>query len=140
MEQRMSLVTLGVADVARSRRFYEALGWRASGYSVETTAFFQLGGMVLALWGRDALAEDAGLSPGDGFGCVSLAQNVRTREAVDAVLAEAAKAGGRILKPAVEAPWGGYTGYFADVDGHVWEIAWNPHFVIAPDGAVRMPD
>ncbi len=141
MEQRLSLVTLGVADVARSRRFYERLGWMASSASVVgEVAFFQLGGIALGLYGRAALAADAHLpDDGGGVGGVALAYNVRTRAEVDAVLAEVAAAGGRILKPAEDAVWGGYTGYVADPDGHPWEIAWNPHFPIAPDGALQLP-
>ena len=143
MEQRLSLVTLGVADLARSRRFYEeGLGWRASGASTDEVAFFQLGGIALALWGREALAEDARLpdpGPGGGFGGVALAHNVRTREEVDAVLARARAAGGRVLRPGEDASWGGYTGYFADPDGHLWEVAWNPHFALREDGALQLP-
>lgn len=141
MEPRISLVTLGVADVARSRGFYERLGLKASTAGNEGVAFFQMGGMVLALWGRGDLAQDAGLpEPGPGFGGVALAHNVRRRDEVDAVLAEAARAGGRILKRAEDAFWGGYSGYFADPDGHPWEVAWNPHFAIGPDGSLRLPD
>jgi catechol 2,3-dioxygenase-like lactoylglutathione lyase family enzyme len=141
MEPRISLVTLGVSDVGRSRRFYEALGWKASGASVEGTIFFQLGGMALSLFGRDALAEDAGLpSHGSGFGGITLAQNVHSEEAVDQLLAEAERAGARILKPAQRAFWGGYTGYFADPDGHPWEIAWNPGFTLETDGRLRLPE
>ena len=127
MEQRLSLVTLGVADLERARRFYEdGLGWRR-GNDHEEVAFYQLGGMVLALWGREALAQDARLpDAGSGFGGIALAYNTRSREEVDAVLAEAEAAGGRILKPAEDASWGGYSGYFADPDGHPWEVAWNP--------------
>ncbi len=141
MEQRLSLVTLGVADLARSRRFYEeGLGWRASGASAESVVFFQLGGVALALWGREALAEDARLpGPGSGFGDIALAHNVRTREEVDTVLARAQAAGGRILKPAEDAVWGGYTGYFADPGGHLWEVAWNPHFTLRDDGSLQLP-
>lgn len=141
MEQRVSLVTLGVADVARSRRFYEQLGWRASSASVESTVFFQLGGIALALYGRAALAQDAGLpGEGGGFGGVALAHNVRTREEVDTVLDLARRAGARILKPAEDAFWGGYSGYFADPDGHPWEVAWNPHFPLGDDGGLRLPE
>jgi catechol 2,3-dioxygenase-like lactoylglutathione lyase family enzyme len=144
MEPRISLITLGVADVARSRRFYEALGWRASGASQESVAFFQLGGLALGLFGRASLAEDAGLAetePGaPGFGGIALAQNVRSPEAVDALLAEAERAGARILRPARKVFWGGYSGYFADPDGHPWEIAWNPGFAIEADGSLRLPD
>jgi predicted lactoylglutathione lyase len=144
VEQRISLITLGVADVARSRRFYEALGWRASGASQESVAFFQLGGMALGLYGREALAEDAGLvetAPGGpDFGGITLAQNVRSQEAVDQMLAEAVRAGARILKPAQKVFWGGYSGYFADPDGHPWEVAWNPGFALEADGSLRLPD
>ena len=143
MEQRLSLVTLGVADLARSRRFYEqGLGWRASGASTAEVAFFQLGGVALALWGREALAADARLpasGPGGDFGGVALAHNVRTREEVDAVLACARAAGGRVLKAGEDAPWGGCTGYFADPDGHLWEVAWNPHFTLREDGSLGLP-
>jgi catechol 2,3-dioxygenase-like lactoylglutathione lyase family enzyme len=139
MEQRISLVTLGVTDLERSRRFYEAgLGWRP-GFANEEVAFFQAGGLVLALWSRAALAADAGLAGTErGVGGIALAHNVRTREEVDAVLAEAAAAGAAILRPAQEASWGGYTGYFADPDGHPWEVAWNPHWTIEADGSIRL--
>lgn len=141
MEPRISLVTLGVADIGRSRRFYEALGWKASGTSVESTVFFQLGGMALSLYGRAALAGDACLPPeGSGFGGITLAQNVRSEEAVDQLLAEAERAGARVLKPAQRAFWGGYSGYFADPDGHPWEVAWNPGFALEADGRLRLPD
>ena len=139
MEQRLSLVTLGVADLERARRFYEeGLGWRR-GNNHEKVAFYQLGGMVLALWGRAALAEDAHLSDaGSAFGGIALAYNARSREEVDAVLAEARAAGAEILKPAEEAFWGGYSGYFADPDGHPWEVAWNPDWTLADDGSVTL--
>lgn len=139
MEPRVSLITLGVRDVARSRRFYEALGWRASGASQEDVAFFQLGGMALSLWGRAELAADANVADERGFSGVALAHNARTREAVDAILAEARTAGARILKPAQPTPWGGYAGYFADPDGHLWEVAWNPHFPLRQDGSLELP-
>jgi catechol 2,3-dioxygenase-like lactoylglutathione lyase family enzyme len=139
MEQRLSLVTLGVADLERSRRFYEdGLGWRRGNKHEEVT-FYQLGGMVLALWGRDALAQDARLpGAGSGFGGIALAYNTRSREEVDTVLAAAEAAGARILKPAEDTFWGGYAGYFADPDGHLWEIAWNPDWTLAEDGSVRL--
>ncbi len=140
MEQRLSLVTLGVADVARSRWFYEALGWRASTASQADVAFFQLGGIGLALFGRAALAEDAGLPETPGFGGVALAHNARTREEVDTILERARAAGARILRPTRETTWGGYAGYFADPDGHPWEVAWNPHFPLRPDGSLKLPD
>jgi hypothetical protein len=139
MEQRLSLVTLGVADLERARRFYEdGLGWRRGNAHAEVV-FFQLGGMVLALFARPALAADAGLeAEGSGFGGIVLAYNARSRAEVDAVLAEAAAAGARILKPAQDAFWGGYTGCFADLDGHPWEVAWNPEWTILEDGSVRL--
>jgi uncharacterized protein len=136
VEQRLSLVTLGVADLERSRRFYEeGLGWRR-GNANPDVVFFQLPGMILALWSRASLVEDAGLEDGGGFGGIALAQNVRSREAVDAVLAEAEAAGGRIMKGAADTFWGGYSGYFADPDGHPWEVAWNPFWTIDAEGRV----
>lgn len=141
MEPRISLVTLGVKDVARARRFYERLGFRASSASNEQVAFFQAGGMGLGLYGWDALAEDAQVaSAGAGFRGVSVAQNVRRKEDVAAVLAEAEAAGGRIVKPAEDVFWGGHSGYFADPDGHLWEVAWNPGFALAEDGALKLPE
>jgi catechol 2,3-dioxygenase-like lactoylglutathione lyase family enzyme len=139
MEQRLSLVTLGVADLERARRFYEdGLGWRRGNDHPEVV-FYQLGGMVLALWSRDALARDAHLpNAGSGFDGIALAYNARTREEVDAVLAEAEAAGGKVLKSAEDAFWGGYSGYFADPDGHAWEVAWNPDWTLAEDGSVRL--
>lgn len=139
MEQRLSLVTLGVADLARARRFYEeGLGWRRGNDHPEV-AFYQLAGMILALWGRDQLAADANLTGRcAGFGGITLAYNTRSKEEVDAVLAGAAAAGGTVLKPAEDAPWGGYSGYFADPDGHPWEVAWNPHWTIGEDGRVSL--
>ncbi|MFC8614979.1 VOC family protein [Micromonospora purpureochromogenes] len=137
MEQRISLITLGVADLPRARAFYERLGWR--GQEVEETVFFQAGGLALVLWGRDKLATDAGV-PDIGPGCLTLAQNVRSRAEVDAVLATAERAGARITRPAAETFYGGYAGFFTDPDGHVWEIAWNPGFPLADDGTLTLPD
>jgi catechol 2,3-dioxygenase-like lactoylglutathione lyase family enzyme len=140
MEQRISLITLGVADLARSRRFYEALGWKAAAYGNESVAFFQAGGMILALWGRKDLADDAKIADdGSGFRGMSMAHNTRSKDEVDTVLAEAERAGARILRPGEAAFWGGYTAYFADPDGHLWEVAWNPDFKIDADGNVRLP-
>jgi len=137
MEQRVSLITLGVADLARSLRFYESLGWRRTNQHAEVV-FFQAGGLVLGLWAREALAADAGLrEEGSGFRGIALAYNARSRAEVDAVLAEAAAAGATITKPAEDAFWGGYSGYFADPDGHLWEAAWNPDWTILADGSVR---
>jgi uncharacterized protein len=140
VEQRVSLVTLGVADVPRARAFYERLGWR--GQEVEQTVFFQAGGMAVVLWGRDKLADDAGIddAAGDGFGGVVLAHNVRSAAEVDDVLADAAEAGGTITTPARETLYGGYAGCFTDLDGHVWEIAHNPGFTVTPDGSLVLPD
>jgi uncharacterized glyoxalase superfamily protein PhnB len=140
MEQRISLITLGVADVSRARTFYERLGWH--GQEAEETAFFQAGGMAVVLWARHKLAADAGIQDGDagGFGGLALAQNVRSRAEVDELLATAAGAGARITQPARETFYGGYAGYFRDLDGHVWEIAYNPGFRLGPDGSLTLPD
>jgi catechol 2,3-dioxygenase-like lactoylglutathione lyase family enzyme len=140
MEQRISLVTLGVSDLARARAFYEGLGWR--GQEVEETVFFQAGGMALILWGEDKLADDAGLPlvVGGGFRGVGLAQNVRSREEVDAVVSAAAALGGVVTRAPAETFYGGYAGYFTDPDGHAWEIAHNPHFTLEADGSLTLPD
>ncbi len=143
MEPRISLITLGVGDLDRSLRFYrDGLGWPASSASVSgEVAFFRSSGAVLALYPRQLLAADMqAAADGSGFGGIALAQNVRERAEVDAVLAQAEAAGGSILKPASEAEWGGYHGYFADPDGYPWEIAWNPGFPIRPDGSIMLPD
>jgi uncharacterized protein len=139
MEQRVSLITLGVDDLAAARGFYEALGWRC--VEVEETVFVQAGGSAVVLWGREKLATDAGVEDprADGFGGIALAQNVRSRAEVDEVLAAAAAAGARITKPATETFYGGYAGYFADLDGHLWEIAHNPGFQLTEDGALILP-
>ena len=139
MEQRISLITLGVADVGRARAFYERLGWH--GQEAEETVFFQAGGMALILWGRAKLAADASLrdQQAGGFGGVTLAHNVRSRTEVDAVLSDAAGAGAEITQPARETFYGGYAGYFRDPDGHAWEIAWNPGFTLGPDGSITLP-
>jgi catechol 2,3-dioxygenase-like lactoylglutathione lyase family enzyme len=140
MEQRISLVTLGVADVPRARRFYEDLGWR--GQEVEETVFFQAGGMVLVLWHQDELAGDAGVAPRreNGFRGLALAQNVRSRADVDAVVAAAERAGAQVTRPPAETFYGGYAGYFTDPDGHAWEIAHNPGFPLGEDGSITVPD
>jgi len=141
MEQRLSLITLGVADLNRSREFYERLAWRRSMANTEGIVFFQLGGLALALYPREELAKDADISSqGGGFSGITLAYNTRNRAAVDTVLAEAQAAGARIVKPAQEAFWGGYSGYFSDPDGFLWEVAWNPSFPIGEDGSIRIPD
>jgi uncharacterized glyoxalase superfamily protein PhnB len=141
MDQRLTLVTLGVADFARSLKFYEALGWKKSSASQDDVAFFQMNGLGLALYPAHLLAADAKLGPKNaGFGGITLAINVRTRDAVAPLLEEARRAGGSILKPAEDAFWGGHTGYFADPDGYPWEVAWNPGFDLLPDGRLRLPD
>lgn len=141
MEQRLTLITLGVADLPRSVAFYERLGWERSVRKTEGVAFFQAGGIVLSLYPRDALAKDADMAPeGSGFPGFSLAYNTRTRDEVDAVLAEAVPAGGTLVKPAYEIFWGGYVGFFADPDGFLWEVAWNPMFPLTEDGAIVLPE
>ncbi|HRP12159.1 MAG TPA: VOC family protein [Terricaulis sp.] len=143
MEPRISLITLGVADLGRAQSFYEALGWKRSGASVAgEVAFYQAGGSALALWSWRSLAEDAGVAPaGEGFRRIALAHNVRAREEVDQVLAKAAAAGGAVTKPAEDSPhFAGRTGYFADPDGHLWEVAWNPAFALGEDGALTLPE
>jgi predicted lactoylglutathione lyase len=138
VEQRLSLVTLGVADLEESRRFYEELGWKRGNNSADVV-FFQLSGMILALWSRSALAGDAGLAPNErGFGGITLAYNARSKQDVDSVLTEAERAGARILKPARDTDWGGYAGYFADLDGHPWEVAWNPGWTLNKKGDVKL--
>jgi uncharacterized protein len=140
MELRLSIVTLGVADLARSREFYERLGWRKSSASSDGITFFQAGGMALALYPRGELAKDANTSAdGQGFRGFTLAYNTRSREEVNAVLAEAQRCGANVVKPAQEAFWGGYSGYFADPDGFLWEVAWNPFFTISANGALELP-
>lgn len=136
----MSLVTLGVADLARARAFYEALGWR--GQEVEETVFFQAGGMAVVLWSREKLAADSGLpaGPAGGFDGIALAQNVRSEAEVDEVMAAAEKAGARVTRPAAATFYGGYAGIFTDPDGHAWEIAHNPGFALAGDGTLTVPD
>jgi len=139
VEQRLSLVTLGVSDLGRARRFYEALGWRSSSDPDVDVVFFRSGGMVVGLWSRASLAEDSGVEDGGGWGGVTLAHNVRSPEEVDAVLAEAERAGATITRAAGPAFWGGYTGVFTDPDGHAWEVAHNPHWTFAADGSVILP-
>jgi catechol 2,3-dioxygenase-like lactoylglutathione lyase family enzyme len=141
MEQRVSIITLGVADLERSRAFYEKLGWRQSMAKSDGIVFFQAGGMAVALYPREELAKDVNVSgEGGGFAGIALAYNARSREDVDAVMAEVEAAGAKLLKPAQEAFWGGYSGYFADPDGFLWEVAWNPFFPIAKDGAIQIPE
>ena len=133
MEQRLSLVTLGVADLDRARLFYEALGWRR-GDDNDDVVFFQTGGMVVALWDRVALAEDSAVEDTGGWGGVTLALNVRSPEEVDDVLEEARAAGAVIGRAGAETFWGGYSGIFLDPDGHPWEVAHNPFWTVTDDG------
>ncbi|MEJ8571736.1 VOC family protein [Microbaculum marinum] len=140
MDQRISLVTLGVADVQESAAFYGRLGWRRSEQSQAEIVFFDAGGIVLGLFGRAALADDADVPPqGSGFRAVALAQNLPTRDAVDAALADAVKAGARVVRRAEEVFWGGYSGYFEDPDGHLWEVAFNPHWSLDETGRIVLP-
>ncbi|HEX7526289.1 MAG TPA: VOC family protein [Gaiellaceae bacterium] len=136
MEQRVSLVTLGVADLAASRRFYEALGWRSSSPPEIGVVFFQTGSMVLGLWSREELAKDSGTTDSGGWSGVTLAHNVRSPAEVDAVIAEARAAGATIARAGAPTFWGGYSGVFIDPDGHPWEVAHNPGWTLAADGAV----
>ena len=138
MEQRVSLITLGVADVARAAAFYERLGWRRAAESQDEIAFYQLMGQVLALYPRSNMAEDMGC-PVEGAGSVALAQNLTTREAVDRAFADAISAGAKVLRTPYETPWGGYVAYVADTDGHPWEFAHVPAFPLAPDGTLTLP-
>ncbi len=140
MEQRVSLVSLGVEDLERSTAFYEALGWKRADDDASGISFFQTGCMIVGLYPRDKLAEDAGVpNDGSGFDGITLAYNVRDKEDVKTVLDEAVAAGAKLVKPAQDVFWGGYHGYFADPDGHLWEVAWNPFFPIAEDGSITLP-
>ena len=138
MDQRVSLITLGVADLDRARRFYEALGWTSPSVPDDGVVFFQCGGMVLALWSRASLAEDSAVMDPGGWGGVTLAYNVDAPEEVDAVLAEARGAGAKVGREGAATFWGGYSGVFVDPDGHPWEVAHNPHWTIEDDGSVRI--
>ena len=142
MDQRITLITLGVEDLERAIRFYrDGLGWRPSASSQEgEIAFFQLNGMVLGLWSRASLAQDARAVDSGSWGGVALAQNHGSREAVDAAVAAAVGAGATLLKAPEETEWGGYSGYVADPDGHPWELAHNPFWRLAGDGSLTLPD
>ena len=138
MEQRVSLITLGVADLARSRAFYEGLGWTTRAEPGDDVVFFQAGGMIVGLWDRAQLAEDSVVEDAGGWGGTTLAHNVRSPAEVDAVLAEAEEAGATIGRPGAETFWGGYSGVFLDPDGHPWEIAHNPGWTLADDGSISL--
>ena len=141
MPAHISLITLGVADVAKSTAFYEQLGFvRSKKASQESVSFFQAGPLVLALWARDAQRDDAeAAAVWTGNGGIVVAQNVASEDAVDVMMARAEASGARVLKPAAKTFWGGYNGYFADPDGHVWEVASNPFWELDEDGRVRLP-
>jgi predicted lactoylglutathione lyase len=139
VEQRVSLVTLGVADLGRARAFYEALGWTTRAEPGDDVVFFQAGGLIVALWDRARLAEDSGVEDAPGFGGIVLAHNVRSPAEVDAVIAQARAAGATITREPGETFWGGYSGAFTDTEGHPWEIAHNPRWTIEPDGSVSLP-
>jgi predicted lactoylglutathione lyase len=138
VKQRVSLITLGVSDLGRARRFYEALDWKTGADPEDDVAFFQAGDMVLALWNRAKLAEDSAVEDGGGWGGVTLALNLGSPAEVDAVIEEARSAGATIGREPAETFWGGYSGIFIDPDGHPWEVAHNPHWTITEDGGVRL--
>lgn len=141
MKLRLSLVTLGVADIARARAFYEALGLEAGGSSNENVVFFDMDGVILALYGREALADDARVAAaGEGFAGVTLAWNLPSETAVDAAFAAALAAGASSVKPPEKVFWGGYSGYVRDLDGHLWEVAHNPFFPLDAKGVTRLPE
>jgi uncharacterized protein len=139
MEQRVTLITLGVRDLARARAFYEALGWTSGAAPEDDVVFFQAGGMVVALWDRARLAEDSGVEDGGGWGGVTLAYNVRSPDEVDAVTEEARRAGANIVREPAETFWGGYSSAFVDPEGHPWEVAHNPRWTIHDDGSLELP-
>jgi catechol 2,3-dioxygenase-like lactoylglutathione lyase family enzyme len=138
VEQRLSLVTLGVRDLQRARAFYEALGWSTGAEPGDGVVFFQAGGMIVALWSRESLAEDSGVEDAGGWGGVTLAYNTRSPEEVDATIEEARRAGARIAREPAATFWGGYSGVFVDPDGHPWEVAHNPHWTVRDDGSVAL--
>lgn len=140
LEPRLSLVTLGVVDLARARKFYEALGFKASPASQEAVTFFQLGGMALGLYGRAALAEDAHVDNSPrGFSGITLGYNCRSETDVDDTIAHALACGATLTKQPQKVFWGGYSGYFADPDGHLWEVAFNPFFPLDSEGRLQLP-
>jgi catechol 2,3-dioxygenase-like lactoylglutathione lyase family enzyme len=139
MDQRVSLITLGVRDLARARRFYEGLGWHTRAEPDDDVVFFQAGGMVVALWDRARLAEDSGVQDGGGWGGVTLAHNVSSPGEVDTVIEEARAAGADVVREPAETFWGGYSAAIVDPEGHAWEIAHNPRWEIRADGSVELP-
>jgi hypothetical protein len=139
MEPRLSLVTLGVGDLARARRFYEAMGWTTDSAREDDVVFFQAGGLILGLWDRVRLAEDSGVDDSAEWGGMTLAHNVRSAADVDRVVEEARSAGATVVREPAETFWGGYSGAFLDPDGHPWEVAFNPFWTLDEDGSVRLP-
>lgn len=140
MDQRVTLITFGVADVTRARAFYEQIGWKASSESNEQVVFFKAGSTVFGLFGQEMLSAESGVSGTPAPGGVTLACNMRSREEVDATLAEVEAAGASITRPAAETPWGGYVGYFTDPDGHAWEVTHAPMLTLSDDGFLVLPD
>jgi uncharacterized protein len=138
MDQRVSLVTLGVRDLARARAFYEGLGWSSGAAPDDDVVFFQAGCMIVALWDRARLAEDSGVTDGGGWGGVTPAYNARSPEEVDSVIEEARAAGADIVREPGETFWGGYSAVFVDPEGHPWEVAHNPGWTIGDDGSVDL--
>jgi predicted lactoylglutathione lyase len=138
MDQRLSLITLGVSDLSRARAFYEALGWHTNAGPDDDVVFFQANRMVVALWSRERLAEDSAVADNGGWGGITLAYNTRSPAEVDAVIEEARRAGGAITREPGETSWGGYSGVFCDPDGHPWEVAHNPRWEIGEDGGVTI--
>lgn len=138
MRQRVSLITLGVADLGRSRSFYEALGWTSGAEPGDDVVFFQAGDMVVALWDRTRLVEDSCVEDPGGWGGVTLALNLGSPKEVDATIEEARSAGATIGRKPAETFWGGYSGVFIDPDGHPWEVAHNPHWELTAEGGVRL--
>jgi len=140
MEQRISLVTLGVTNIATARAFYERLGWTASSASMDEVVFFDMGGWVFGLYGQSNLSNDSGMTDKTPQpGGITLAYNTRSHDEVDHFMGVVEKAGATILKSPVEMPWGGYVGYFADPDGHPWEISWVPQFPVLENGSIEIP-
>jgi catechol 2,3-dioxygenase-like lactoylglutathione lyase family enzyme len=138
MDQRLSVITLGVRDLKNARAFYEALGWKTGAGPKDDVVFFQAGGIVLALWDRALLAEDSTVKDSGGWGGVTLAYNVRSPQEVDAVIDEARAAGATIGREGAETFWGGYSAAFVDPEGHPWEVAHNPHWEVREDGSVAL--
>jgi predicted lactoylglutathione lyase len=140
MDQRLTLITLGVSDLSRARSFYEGLGWSTRAEPDDDVVFFQAVGMVVALWDRARLAEDSAVTDGGGWGGVTLAYNTRSAGEVDEVIEQARSAGATIGREPGETFWGGYSGVFIDPDGHPWEVAHNPRWTIGEDGSLKLPD